>query len=365
MGLLQDLGGALGFTNVREAAPKPLPKAKRSRERAHRPQDLRSMVGQDAARIRIVTAIQGARARGKVPQHFFFDGPPGVGKTSLAELVAAETQGNLISVLGSQLSTPQALVQVVNQLSKKRPDTLFIDEVHGLGAKVMECLYLALEDLEFTVATGRGEGASVEAVEVPPFICVVATTMPGALSQPFRNRFKTQITLDYYSEDDLATIIFDYVAKDGGLVEVDAATALARRSRGTPRIAQGLVTAAWDYAIATRGAEETHIVLDDVDRALELQGIDEWGMDEKDRRVLTSHAMRKGRPMGPKSAAQSTGLTLAAVEGTIEPYLIHKGFIRLTERGRRITILGFLALGIEPPAGFSDEAILSDGWVDV
>lgn len=366
MGKLKDLGELLGFTNINDPAPRPrpLPRPDERGNRAHRPRDLRNMVGQDEARIRIVTAIAGARARRQVPQHFLLSGPPGLGKTSLAELVAGETRGQLVAVLGSQLNTPAALVQVVGRLRRNFVDTLFIDEVHGLNAKIMEMLYLALEDGEFTVSTGRGEGASVETVKVPPFICVAATTLPGELTQPFRNRFKTQITLSFYSETDIGTIICQYLQKDGGELEPDAAADLARRSRGTPRIAQGLATAAWDYAIAVRGADTKLVTESDVDAALELQGIDAFGMGLNDRRVLMAHAQRKGRPMGAKSAGQTTGLTTSEVESVVEPFLIHSGFIRLTERGRRITLLGFAALGIEPPTGFNDEAILADGWVD-
>ena len=364
MSLRTDLAAALGLRNVREPAPLPLPPTKTRRKQEHRPDDLRQFVGQDEPRLMILSAIKGARARRKVPQHFLFSGPPGLGKTSLANLNSSETGGQLITVLGSQIANPAALVQLVARLSKKRVDTLFIDEVHGLKPAVMELLYLALEDLEFTVAQGRGDATSVETIEVPPFICVAATTLPGELTEPFRNRFKTHVDLEYYVEDDLATIIFDYISKDGGEIEPRAAEELASRSRGTPRIAQGLATASWDHAIVMRGDQELHITLNDVNEALSLKKIDQFGMGEKDRRVLRAHANRKGRPMGPKSAAQSTGLTTQEVESTIEPYLIHKGFIRLTERGRRITLLGFASLGLEPPTGFNDEAVMGEGWVD-
>jgi Holliday junction DNA helicase RuvB len=339
-------------------SPKPKAKpvaVKPVESKADRPRSVVDMVGQDRVRTQLTVRVRGAQARGTALPHVLLTGPPGLGKTSLAELVATETGGRLVRAIGSALATPILLAKALAELSKDRVDVLFVDEVHELTSAVEELLYTCLEDGRLEIASGSGAAARVTSVQLPRFILVGATTLPGRLSQPFRDRFGLQLALDYYSEDELSRIITGAAKRKGATLGSGAADALARRGRGTPRVALRLFEGAWDYSAAMTRSASNPITVDDVNAALDLDGIDSLGLDAHDRAVLDCVCrIHKGGPVGLTNLANSCGVDSRTLDSMVEPYLIRAELLRRTQRGRVATEKAFTHLGLVAPITLGD-----------
>lgn len=334
---------------------------------ALRPTSVATMIGQDDARLKMQIRIRGSRLRGTHPGHMLLSGGPGLGKTSLAELVAAETGGRLVRAAGTQLTTPQLLVDVISGpdgLRRDFVDVLFIDEVHALPKRLEEMLYMAMEDQRMEVAVGRGQESRAVSIDLPDFVLVAATTLPGNLAQPFRDRFKLKVDLDFYSPEDLTAIISGAAAAKGAAIEPAAAELLGHRSRGTPRIAIDLFEACWDFTLAMAQRSDALITVQSVRTALDLEGIDERGLTKADQLMLrTLCETYKGGPVGKENLSASTGIDEKTLTEVIEPWLLRDGLIRRLRRGRVATKAAFDHLDLECPIGLDDTSQHSDaGW---
>jgi Holliday junction DNA helicase RuvB len=315
------------------------------------------MIGQDRARTTLVVRTRGAQLRGERPEHVILFGPPGLGKTTLAEIVANETRGKLIRTVGTQLTNLQVLWRVLSDLSRHGRDVLFIDEIHAVPRRVQESLYTALEDGRIEITVGKGEDQSVKSVRLPPFVVVGATTDPGDLEQPFLDRFGIKLSLELYTEGELATILTAAAEKEGFPITEESAAALAKRSRGTPRVALSLLRASQDYAMAMEGRSDIEVSPQHITEALALEDIDELGLRPDDRAVLEVLCKQfKGKPVGVENLAASVGVERRTVSNMIEPWLIKAGLIRRTRRGRCATLKAFEHMGIEPPLTLDDDS---------
>jgi len=309
------------------------------------------MVGQDEARTRMMISIRGSIARKVQPDHVLLFGPPGLGKTTLAELVAVETGGKLYRAIGGSIKSTDDLVRLMGNLSKDRVDVLFIDEIHRLSAVVEELLYTALEDGRIEVPVGIGAAREVQTMYLPWFTLVGATTLPGSLSEPFRDRFGLKLSLDYYVDMELTEIIQRAAKSKGQVIEPDAAANLALRSRGTPRVALGLLTSSLNYhaAITGKGFEKLPVTGEIVDAALELESIDALGLTEDDRKVLRLLCRAKGGAVGVKTLEATTSIDQKTIREMIEPFLMRTDLVRKTYRGRVATRKAYVHLDLDVP----------------
>lgn len=306
-----------------------------------RPRALDEFVGQERIRKILGMSIQAARQRGEVLDHVLFSGPPGLGKTSLAHIIARELGVNLRSTSGPAIERAGDLAAIVSQLEEH--DVLFIDEIHRLARPVEEVLYPAMEDFELNIVVGKGMGARTMPLAVKPFTLVGATTRAGLLSSPLRDRFGQHFHLEFYSHDDLKEI----VARSARLLDVRAeaegAREIAARSRGTPRIANRLLRRVRDFAQVSEAATVTREV---ALGALDLLEIDSCGFDRMDRAILaTIIDMFDGGPVGVESLAAAVGEEADTIEEVYEPYLLQEGFIARTARGRVTTPRAYRHLG--------------------
>lgn len=353
---MKNLADRLGLTTT-SARPDPAPRRKRTRAGVEdRPSSLPTMVGNDRARTLITMSVRGAMISGTFPGHFLLYGPPGLGKTSLAALIAGTTNGQMIEAIGSQLTT-DTFAHTIGQLRGKDArgnqvvDVLFIDEIHELTQKVETLLYRAMEDNKVELRVGRGASARVQQIFLPPWILVGATTLPGYLSQPFRDRFRTKLSLEYYTVDELTKILTDAAVAQELKLDPDAAAALALRSRGTPRVALSLLTTSRDYSRSVAGLADVPITLGDATTALSLLEIDDLGLDRDHRNVLLALCKRhNGGPVGVDNLAASANVDNKTLAAAIEPYLIRADLIRRTTAGRKATSKAFTHLGMETPA---------------
>ncbi|OPX71580.1 MAG: Replication factor C large subunit [Methanoregulaceae archaeon PtaU1.Bin059] len=300
---------------------------------AIRPDRFSDFIGQETQKETLRIAIEAARRRGEPLDHTLFSGPPGLGKTTLAHIIAREMGSSIHCTSGPVLEKPGDLAAILTLL--KRGDVLFIDEIHRLHTVIEEILYPAMEDFFIDVMIGEGPSARSIKITLEPFTLVGATTRIGLLGSPFRDRFGLILRLSLYSHEDLAKIVERNAAIMGIAILPEGSMEIARRSRGTPRIANRLLRRVGDYALVRGGGVVDREV---ADRALCMLGVDSLGLDELDRRILKVIVEEfGGGPVGAKTIAIAVGEDTRTVEEVHEPYLIQAGFIKRTPQGREAT----------------------------
>ncbi|MEZ5176010.1 MAG: Holliday junction branch migration DNA helicase RuvB [Acidimicrobiia bacterium] len=310
-----------------------------------RPRRLSEFVGQGPLKERLSILVEAASARGEAVDHILFSGPPGLGKTSLAAIVAAEMGAALRSTSGPALDRPGDLAAVLTNLQPG--DVLFIDEIHRLPRQVEEVMYPAMEDRQLDIVVGKGPAASSIKIDLPEFTLIGATTRVGRVAPPLRDRFGYVARLDYYGSDDLAAI----VERSSRLLECDTEpsgrNAIASRSRGTPRIANRLLRRVRDYA-AVRA--EGVVTAEVAEVALATFEIDDAGLDKVDRSIIEALVVKfDGGPVGLSTLAIAVGEDSETVEDAYEPFLILEGLLQRTPRGRVATERAYRHLGLDPP----------------
>ena len=309
-----------------------------------RPQYLKDYIGQEKAKATLKIYIEAAKARGEALDHVLFYGPPGLGKTTLAGIIANEMNVHLKVTSGPAIEKPGEMAAILNNLQEG--DVLFVDEIHRLNRQVEEVLYPAMEDYAIDIVIGKGAGARSIRLDLPKFTLVGATTRAGMLTAPLRDRFGVVHHLEFYTVSELKTIIMNSASVLG--VEIDEAGAmeLARRSRGTPRLANRLLKRVRDFAQVKYDGVITKEV---ADFALDLLDVDKYGLDHIDRNILLTMIEKfQGGPVGLDTLAASIGEDAGTIEDVYEPYLLKNGFIQRTPRGRVVTALSYEHLGISP-----------------
>jgi holliday junction DNA helicase RuvB len=314
-------------------------------ERALRPKALADYVGQAKAREQLEIFIGAAKKRAEALDHVLLFGPPGLGKTTLAHIVAAELGVNLRQTSGPVLEKPKDLAAILTNLEAH--DVLFIDEIHRLSPVVEEILYPALEDYQIDIMIGEGPAARSIKLDLQPFTLVGATTRAGMLTNPLRDRFGIVARLEFYSVEELARIVRRSAALLDTPIDDSGAREIAGRSRGTPRIANRLLRRVRDYAdVKAQGRVSQQVA----DAALAMLDVDPLGFDVMDRKLLDAIVHRfDGGPVGLDNVAAAIGEEPGTIEDVIEPYLIQQGYLQRTPRGRIATLAAYRHLGIAPP----------------
>ncbi len=315
-------------------------------DRSLRPRRLHEFVGQESLREQLAISIEASAARGEALDHLLLAGPPGLGKTSLAQIVAAELEVPFVQTAGPALERKGDVAAFLTALEPR--SVFFVDEIHRLARALEETFYPAMEDQRLPITVGQGAGARVVTLELPPFTLIGATTRAGLLTTPLRDRFGIQARLEPYTVAELAVI----VRRSAGILEIGldepGAVAIAARSRGTPRVANRLLKRVRDYAevrmegVVTAAAAEA---------ALEMLEVDELGLDRLDREILGAICEKfQGGPVGLSTLAVAVGEERDTIEDVYEPYLLQQGLIKRTPRGRAATAAAFEHLGLAVPA---------------
>jgi Holliday junction DNA helicase RuvB len=311
-----------------------------------RPQRLDEFVGQDELKEQLGVSIAAAAARGEALDHVLLAGPPGLGKTSLARIVAEELGVPFVQTAGPALERKGDIATFLTDLEPRA--VFFVDELHRLPRAVEETFYPAMEDRQLPVTLGVGPGAKVITLDLPPFTLVGATTRAGLLTSPLRDRFGIQHRLELYAPGDLTRIVVRSAGVLGVLIDAGGARAIADRARGTPRVANRLLKRVRDYAqVRGDGAVDATVAA----AALDLMGVDQAGLDRLDREILTTICERfSGGPVGLSTLAVAVAEESDTIEDVYEPYLLQRGFLQRTPRGRCATVHAYRHLGLEPPA---------------
>jgi Holliday junction DNA helicase RuvB len=323
-------------------------------ERSLRPVTLGEYVGQDKVRGQLEIFIQAAKGRNEALDHVLLFGPPGLGKTTLAHIIAREMGVNLRQTSGPVLERPGDLAALLTNLEPR--DVLFIDEIHRLAPVVEEILYPALEDFQLDIMIGEGPAARSIKLDLPPFTLCGATTRAGMLTNPLRDRFGIVARLEFYSQPDLARIVQRSARLLKVALEDEGASEIARRSRGTPRVANRLLRRVRDFAQVKGDGTVSKAV---ADAALKMLDVDVLGLDVMDRKLLLAVIEKfGGGPVGVDNLAHAIGEETDTIEDVLEPYLIQQGYLQRTPRGRIATLTAYRHFGIVAPAAVKD--LLSD-----
>jgi Holliday junction DNA helicase RuvB len=325
--------------------PGELPDEESELDRSLRPRRLEDFVGQEGLKDQLAIAIEAASARGEALDHVLLAGPPGLGKTSLAQIVAIELDVPFVQTAGPALERKGDIASFLTALEPR--SVFFVDEIHRLPRALEETFYPAMEDGALPITVGQGAGARVVTLPLPPFTLIGATTRTGLLTTPLRDRFGIQQRLEHYDPVDLALIVRRSARLLGVELELDGATAIARRSRGTPRVANRLLKRVRDYAEVRYHGIVTGAIASE---ALDLMEVDDEGLDRLDREILRTICEKfSGGPVGLSTLAVAVGEEQDTIEDVYEPYLLQRGLIERTPRGRAVTRRAYAHLGLSAP----------------
>jgi len=335
----------MSASEPRIQAPHELGGAELELDRSLRPRRLEDFVGQEGVKDQLAVSIEAAAARGDALDHVLLAGPPGLGKTSLAQIVAAELDVPFVQTAGPALERKGDVAAFLTALEPRA--VFFVDEIHRLPRALEETFYPAMEDGELPITVGQGAGARVVTLPLPPFTLIGATTRAGLLTTPLRDRFGIQHRLEHYGAEDLGRIVIRSAQLLGVEIEDEGAVAIARRSRGTPRVANRLLKRVRDYAEVRHRGVVTGVV---ANAALDLLEVDEEGLDRLDREILWAICEKfGGGPVGLSTLAVAVGEERDTIEDVYEPYLLQRGLIARTPRGRAATGRAFAHLGLPAP----------------